>query len=58
MTIKQKLNALRILMKEKKIDAYLVATDDFHGSEYVGDYFKCRKYITGFTGSAGTAIIT
>lgn len=58
MTIKQKLNALRILMKEKKIDAYLVPTDDFHGSEYVGDYFKCRKYITGFTGSAGTAIIT
>ncbi len=58
MTIKQKLNALRIFMKEKKIDAYLVATDDFHGSEYVGDYFKCRKYITGFTGSAGTAIIT
>ncbi len=58
MTIKQKLNALRILMKEKKIDAYLIPTDDFHGSEYVGDYFKCRKYITGFTGSAGTAIIT
>lgn len=58
MTIKQKLNAIRILMKEKKIDAYLVPTDDFHGSEYVGDYFKCRKYITGFTGSAGTAIIT
>ena len=58
MTIKQKLNALRILMKEKKIDAYLVPTDDFHGSAYVGDYFKCRKYITGFTGSAGTAIIT
>ena len=45
-------------MKEKKIDDYLVPTDDFHGSEYVGDYFKCRKYITGFTGSAGTAIIT
>ena len=44
-------------MKEKKIDAYLVPTDDFHGSEYVGDYFKCRKYITGFTGSAGTAVI-
>lgn len=58
MTIKEKLTALRILMKEKKIDAYLVPTDDFHGSEYVGDYFKCRKYITGFTGSAGTAIIT
>ena len=58
MTIKEKLTALRNLMKEKKIDAYLVPTDDFHGSEYVGDYFKCRKYITGFIGSAGTAVIT
>ena len=57
-TIKERLEALRRLMKEKKIDAYLVLTDDFHGSEYVGDHFKCRKYITGFTGSAGTAVIT
>ena len=40
------------------MDAYLVPTDDFHCSEYVGEYFKCRKYITGFTGSAGTAVIT
>ena len=36
----------------------LVPTDDFHSSEYVGEYFKCRCYITGFTGSAGTAVIT
>ena len=57
MTVKERLKALRELMKEKNIDAYLVPTDDFHGSEYVGDYFKCRKYITGFTGSAGTAVI-
>lgn len=57
MTVKERLEALRNIMKEKKIDAYLVPTDDFHGSEYVGDYFKCRKYITGFTGSAGTAVI-
>ena len=56
MKITERLNVLRELMKEKKIDAYLVPTDDFHGSEYVGDYFKCRKYITGFTGSAGTAV--
>ena len=48
MTVKERLEALRILMKEKGVDAYLVPTDDFHGSEYVGDYFKCRKYITGF----------
>ena len=57
MTVLERLNALRDLMREKKIDAYLVPTDDFHASEYVGDYFKCRKYITGFTGSAGTAVI-
>lgn len=58
MTVQERLSALRNLMKEKKVDAYLIPTDDFHGSEYVGDYFKCRKYITGFTGSAGTAVVT
>lgn len=58
MTVTERLSALRNLMKEKGVDAYLVPTDDFHASEYVGDYFKCRKYITGFTGSAGTAVIT
>ena len=45
-------------MKERGIDACLIPTADFHGSEYVNDYFKCREYITGFTGSAGTAVIT
>lgn len=40
------------------MDAYLIPTSDFHGSEYVSGYFKCRKYMTGFTGSAGTAVIT
>ena len=58
MTVTERLSALRNLMKKKGVDAYLVPTDDFHASEYVGDYFKCRKYITGFTGSAGTAVIT
>ena len=57
MTIKERIAALRARMKETGIDAYLIPTDDFHGSEYVGEYFKCRKYITGFTGSAGTAVI-
>lgn len=55
--IQERLAALRSLMKEKQVDAYLVPTDDFHASEYVGDYFKCREYMTGFTGSAGTAVI-
>ena len=55
--IETRLAALRSLMKKKGIDAYLIPTDDFHASEYVGDYFKCREYITGFTGSAGTAVV-
>lgn len=58
MTVQKRLSVLRELMKKRGVDAYLVPTDDFHASEYVGDYFKCRKYITGFTGSAGTAVIT
>ena len=54
----ERLEALRSLMAQRGIDAYLVPTSDFHDSEYVGEYFKCRKYLTGFTGSAGTAVIT
>ncbi|MCC8067760.1 MAG: aminopeptidase P family protein [Clostridiales bacterium] len=56
--VTDRITALRARMAEEKVDAYLVPTDDFHASEYVGDYFKCRKYITGFSGSAGTAVIT
>lgn len=55
--IPERLAALRALMEEKGMDAYLIPTDDFHASEYVGEYFKCRKYMTGFTGSAGTAVV-
>ncbi len=44
-------------MKANNIAAYIIPTDDFHNSEYVGAYFKSREYITGFTGSAGTALI-
>ena len=58
MTIPERLNALRQKMKEAGVTACLVPTDDFHGSEYVGDYFKCRQFLTGFTGSAGTALVT
>ncbi|MCD8300851.1 MAG: aminopeptidase P family protein [Clostridiales bacterium] len=45
-------------MKERGIDVYIVPTSDFHTSEYVGDYFKERQFLTGFTGSAGTAVVT
>ena len=58
MTVPEKLSALRACMKSEGIDAWLVPTDDFHGSEYVGGYFKCREFLTGFTGSAGTALVT
>lgn len=49
---------LREEMKKYGVNAYLITTDDFHASEYVGDYFKCREYISGFDGSAGTLVIT
>ena len=55
---RSRLEALRDKMRENDIDAYLIVTDDFHASEYVGDYFKCRAYISGFTGSAGTLVVT
>ena len=58
MSIPEKLTNLRAKMAENGIDAYIVPTADFHQSEYVGEYFKARKYITGFSGSAGTAVIT
>ena len=52
-----RIDALREEMRRREIDMYIVPTSDFHESEYVGDYFKARKYITGFTGSAGTAVV-
>lgn len=57
MSIKERLNALRELMYKKNIQAYIVVTDDFHSSEYVGGYFKVREYLSGFTGSAGTLVV-
>ena len=56
--IQERLQALRCEMAERNIDIYVVPTSDFHESEYVGEHFKARKFITGFTGSAGTAVIT
>lgn len=56
--IQERLAKLRELMKERGMDAYLVPTADFHESEYVGEYFKCRSFLTGFTGSAGTLAVT
>ncbi len=56
--IPERLKKLREEMAQRGIDIYVVPTSDFHDSEYVGEHFKARKFITGFTGSAGTAVIT
>lgn len=53
----EKLEQLRKLMQERNFSAYIIPTDDFHSSEYVGSYFKAREYMSGFTGSAGTLVV-
>ena len=58
MTVNEKLAALRSAMQSKNIDAYLIPSSDPHQSEYVADHWKSRAWISGFTGSAGTVIVT
>ncbi len=58
MSTAKQVEKLRALMAEHHMDAYVVPTADFHQSEYVGEHFKARQFITGFTGSYGTAVIT
>lgn len=56
--MRKQLIDLRAKMQEHHIDVYLIPTTDFHESEYVNDYFKCREFVSGFTGSAGTLVVT
>ncbi len=56
-TVVDRVNSLRALMEKHGIDAYVVPSADPHQSEYVADYWKCREWISGFTGSAGTVAI-
>lgn len=58
MNINQRLENLRNLMADRKIDAYIIPTSDPHQSEYLSDHYKEREFISGFTGSAGTAVVT
>lgn len=57
-TAKQRIEQLRVRMKQEGIDYYIVPTADFHHSEYVNDYFKVREFLSGFTGSNGTLVIS
>lgn len=56
--ISERLSALRKFMETRHLDAFIVPSTDPHLSEYPPKRWECRKWITGFTGSAGTAVIT
>ncbi|MDL2309754.1 aminopeptidase P family protein [Parabacteroides sp. OttesenSCG-928-B22] len=57
-SIPERIEALRRAMKEKKVDAYIIPSSDPHLSEYPADCWKARVWISGFTGSAGTIVVT
>lgn len=54
----ERIDVLRKVMSEKKVDFYVIPTADFHNSEYVHEYFKCREFMSGFTGSNGTLVVS
>jgi Xaa-Pro aminopeptidase len=56
--IDTRIEALRAEMAKKGLEAYIIPSSDAHQSEYVNDFWKSRAWISGFTGSAGIAIIT
>ncbi|MBW9154425.1 aminopeptidase P family protein [Clostridium estertheticum] len=58
MSVKERIEQLRNEMRERGIDAFIVPSSDPHQSEYVAEHYSARTFITGFTGSAGTAIVT
>jgi len=58
MDVKERIEELRSEMRKRGIDACIVPSSDPHQSEYVAEHYTARTFITGFTGSAGTAIIT
>lgn len=57
-TVKQRIDACRTLLKERRIDALIIPSTDPHLSEYVAPHWQSRAWISGFDGSAGTVVIT
>ena len=57
-TIKDRLQALREVMRAEGIDAFVFPSTDPHNGEYVPDHWKGREFVSGFNGSAGTAVVT
>lgn len=58
MDIRKRIEKLRALMRTNQMDAYIIPSYDAHQSEYVAAHWKSREWISGFTGSAGTVVIT
>ena len=58
MNVRERISKLRELMAEEGFNAYLIGSSDPHQSEYTAPCFKAREYMSGFTGSAGTLIVT
>ena len=57
-TINNRIQALRALFSQKGIQAFIIPSTDPHLSEYVAPHWKSREWISGFTGSAGTVVVT
>ena len=58
MTVTQRIEALREVMKREHLAAFIFPSTDPHQGEYVPDHWKGREFISGFNGSAGTAVVT
>lgn len=59
MNVQERISELRKLMEERKIDVYYIPNEDDHLSEeYTADHFKCKSYMSGFSGDAGCTIVT
>ena len=56
--IRKRITSLRVFMRQRGISAFIVPSTDPHSGEYVPAHWESRKWISGFTGSAGTAVIT
>lgn len=57
-TIKERLASLRKIMRREKLCAVIIPSTDPHNGEYVPEHWEGRKWISGFSGSAGTAVVT
>lgn len=56
--ITKRVDQLRQWMKQHSLQAYIITSTDPHAGEYIPDYWQCRQWISGFDGSAGTAVVT